>query len=343
MNLHTFLTRIILLPGLTLSLAVGACAPTPAPAPTLDVNALYTQAAATISVQISQTAQAAPSATPIPPSITPAPSATLDLGLQTATLAATSLPPTVPVLATSAVKPSPTIDPATAFGCYNATLLADLSVPYGSTFEPGNKFTKTWRVKNTGTCDWNRTFLVTLNSGDSFGVSSQALNLKIPAGGTAEISLPLTAPHLSGTITSTWRLTTETGKPFGSLLGVTIELPAAAAPTATGCLNSALLSDVTIPNGAELAAGDSFTKTWLVKNTGTCDWNSNFKITYVGGDLLGSDTTRIRLNVNPGATGEISLPMVAPNVTGQVISSWQLASDEGTLFGQVFTIVINLK
>lgn len=346
MKSTTYFTHNLFKLGLALAFGLSACGPGTTPPPTTDVNAIFTQAAATIVVELSQTAQAAPTATAtlIPSTNTPetSPVATTQPDLPP-TATATPPPAAIPVLGTSPAIPTPTVDASAAFGCYNATLLADLSVPYGSTFEPGNKFTKTWRIKNTGTCDWNRNFQIMHYSGDSFGAGTQTINQKIPAGGIAEISLAMTAPSLPGTISSTWRMATDIGKPFGSLLGLTVTLPAAAVTTPTGCYNAALVSDVTIPSGAEITQGQTFTKTWLIKNTGTCAWNSSFKITYVGGDLLGSDTTRIRQSVPAGGSAEISLPMIAPSVSGQVTSAWQMASDEGNLFGQIFTIVVNIK
>jgi hypothetical protein len=161
----------------------------------------------------------------------------------------------------------------------------------------------------------------------------------------AEISLNMTAPYLTGVVSSNWQLATDLGKPFGSVLSASITLPgtASSASTPGGCLNSVLISDVSIPNGTELKVSESFTKTWQVKNTGTCIWNRDFKITYVGGDLLGSDTTKIRQVVGPGASVEISLNMVAPGNSGTVSSAWQMASDEGVLFGQVFGFSIVVK
>ena len=58
---------------LPLSLLLSACGPKETPAPTMDVNAIYTQAAATIAVAVAQTAQAIPTATLVPPTATSAP------------------------------------------------------------------------------------------------------------------------------------------------------------------------------------------------------------------------------------------------------------------------------
>jgi hypothetical protein len=340
--MNTTSKRTTLLTSLTVILAVSlsACGPSATPAPTADVNVIYTQAAATIVSGITQTAAAMPTSTPVPPTSTPEPSATPT----EAPLAAVT--PTQAAANPAASSPTPVpVDPATAFGCYNAAFMAHVTIPYAPPFDPGKRFTKTWRVKNTGTCDWPRGFKITFVSGDRFGADTTEINQKVLAGAVTEISLDMTAPSLTGIVSSNWQLATDSGRPFGSVLSVSITLPGvtSSASTSGGCLNSALISDVSIPSGTEVKAGESFTKTWQVKNTGTCTWNRDFKITYVGGDILGSDTTKIRQIVGPGSSAQISLDMVAPSNSGTVSSAWQMASDEGVLFGDVFGFSIVVK
>ena len=323
-----------------MSVLLSACGAPMTPVATIDTGIFYTQAAATIVLGLTQTSQAAPSNTPAP-SPTAFPSATASLVPAPGATPETPAPPTA--------LPSPTalhIDPATAFGCYNAALVADVTLRYAENFKPGEHFTKTWRVQNTGNCDWPRGFKIAFASGNRFGADTITINQKVLAGNQTDISLDMTAPNLNGLVTSTWQLTTNTGKTFGPLLSVAINLPGAnPSPSIAiaGCLNSALVKDVSIPTGTEIQAGTAFTKTWLIKNTGTCTWNRDFRITFVAGSLLGSDTTRIRKIVEPGASAEISLEMTAPQASGTVSTAWQMSSDSGQLFGQLFAFVIVVK
>ena len=168
---------------------------------------------------------------------------------------------------------------------------------------------------------------------------------RVPVGGIADISLNMEAPDgLSGTVVSSWQMATDTGILFGSVLNVSILLPGSKpTPTDVGCYNSALVSE-TIPSGSRLNPGERFVKTWNIKNTGTCDWNREFKITYVGGyDFQGADTTRIRQGVTAESTIEVSMSIDAPNDPDNYSSYWQIATDEGVLFGQVFGIEIKVK
>jgi hypothetical protein len=109
---------------------------------------------------------------------------------------------------------------------------------------------------------------------------------------------------------------------------------------AVGCNNSAFIQDVTIPNNTKLNAGETFTKTWRIKNTGTCAWTAGYKFYFIGGQLFGSDTRKIRSAVSVGGTIDISLNMVAPNSPGTYSSYWRMTDEAGQLFGTSFSVVI---
>jgi len=317
-------------------IVLSACASPEAAAPTLDMNAIFTQVAGTIAIEYTQTALAVPIATNTPePTFTPLASPTV---LQPLIITTPSVV-TPPTLTGSTL--IPTIS-ATANGCYDAALGADVTIPAGTKFDPGAKFEKTWRLVNTGTCDWTADFKFTYVGGDLFGSDTTKIRQRVVVGSTKDITLQMVAPASSGKVVSNWQMATDTGNLFGPVLTVSITLPGTTTTT-SGCYNATLVSDVTIPDGTELNPGESFTKTWEIKNSGTCNWNSDFKITFVGGDFFGSDTTKIRKNVDAGDTANISLRMEAPSGSGKITSSWQMADDGGNVFGQIFTIQIVLK
>ena len=331
-----------LLIPVVLTMILSACGPSETPVPTADMNALFTQVAGTIAVEYTQTALAMPVATNTPePTFTAIASPTTQpLAITTPILVAT------PTLSGAVFVPTVS---TTANGCYDAALVTDVTIPAGTKFDPGAKFEKTWRVSNTGTCDWTTDFKLTYVGGDLFGSDTTKIRARVPVGDTKDLSLQMVAPAGSGKVVSNWQMATDTGDLFGPVFSVSITLPVTGATatavgsTSGGCYNAAFVSDVTIPDGTEMKPGDTFTKTWQIQNTGTCDWNENFKFTYVGGDLLGSDTTKIRRYVGAGSTINIKLDMVAPSGTGTVTSSWRMADDSGNLFGQIFTVEIKLK
>ena len=223
--------------------------------------------------------------------------------------------------------------------------MADVTVPAGTGYKAGANFTKTWRLVNTGTCDWTSDFKITYVGGNIFGSDTTKIRQRVPVGGTADISLDMKAPDgLSGTVVSNWQMATDTGILFGPTLTVSILLPGSK-PTATdvGCYSSALVSE-TIPSGSRFNPGERFVKTWEIKNTGTCDWLRDFFFDYAGGyDFQGADRVRITKKVSPDSTVEISMSIDAPTDVDNYSSSWQMVTDEGVRFGQIFTIEIKVK
>jgi len=314
---------------------LSACGSPEAAAPTLDMNLIFTQVAETIAVQYTQTALAVPTATNTPePTVTPLPSPTLSQQLPIATFTI------VPPQNLSAVTAYPTIS-STAYDCYDAALVSDLSIPDGTKFDPGDTFEKSWRLSNTGTCDWTADFKFAYVGGDLFGSDTTKIRQRVNVGNTMDFSLQLVAPSGSGTVVSNWQMATDDGHLFGPVLTVSIKLPGTTT-TASGCYNSTLVSEGTVPEGPEFKSGEEFKIIWEVKNSGSCEWNNDFKITFVGGSPFGSDTTKIRKYVDAGDSTNISLQMEAPKNAGTATSSWQMADESGNLFGQVFTVEIEV-
>jgi hypothetical protein len=105
--------------------------------------------------------------------------------------------------------------------------------------------------------------------------------------------------------------------------------------TPTPCANNDadFVSDVTIPDGTQVKAGATFTKTWRVKNSGQCPWTTTYSLRNVGGEVMGGATLNLPNGVPPGATVDLSVTFVAPAGAGKHISRWQLFTPEGVAFG----------
>ena len=100
--------------------------------------------------------------------------------------------------------------------CDQVQFVSDITAPDGATFAPGAAFTKTWRLKNIGTCTWTTAYRLVLAGGDAIGVSG---SVKLPAsvapGGMLDISVKLTAPNVSGNYKGLWKLSNASGVQFG--------------------------------------------------------------------------------------------------------------------------------
>lgn len=91
----------------------------------------------------------------------------------------------------------------------------------------------------------------------------------------------------------------------------------------------------TIDDGTEFYVGTLFTKTWRLKNTGTCTWTAGFNAVWVQGELFGADsvTPFTDKDIPPGGYALISINMKAPGPAGHYKGYWMLRSNDGVFFG----------
>lgn len=209
---------------------LSACAGQTPPSATSDVNALMTQSVGTLVSQFfqTQTAMATP-ATPTPldtPTFIPTNTAlALPSPLPSATYvySSTTLYPTITATGTQYTA---TPNPSTlGYGCNNLTLIRDETIPAGTVVNPGEKFTKTWKVANSGTCDWLYGYTIVFVSGSQLVDDPVRLSKKIEPGKWTQISMNINAPDDPGTYVGYWKLSDGAGHAFGSLLEVSIVVP----------------------------------------------------------------------------------------------------------------------
>jgi hypothetical protein len=116
-----------------------------------------------------------------------------------------------------------------------------------------------------------------------------------------------------------------------------------ALPTSTSCANYSFVSDVTIPDNTQLPVNTPFTKTWRVKNTGTCAWTTSFKLVFSYGEAMGGPSSvALASSVPTGETTDISVNLTVPNKSGKLVGVWVLEDDKGQHFGAILTVVINV-
>ena len=129
------------------------------------------------------------------------------------------------------------------------------------------------------------------------------------------------------------------------LLGVLLAAGAPPAPSAVAapaeagvalaCSNGAqLVTDVTIPDNAILQPGQAFTKTWRLRNTGSCAWSTSYQLIRDSGDALeGPVKVKLPKATARNSTVDISVPLVAPSAPGTYKGYWQLQDTGGRRFG----------
>jgi len=197
--------------------ACGSTNETPSGEATL--AAIYTSAAKTVSAQI---ANSTSTPTPLPIS-TPIPQATATI---IPTKTANLIPTTAPIVNTN------------ISSCDASVFITDVTIPDGTVLAPGESFTKTWDIQNTGTCTWTTSYSIAYTSGSALGGSTTALGSSVSPGGTGYVSVAMVAPSTTGTYTGYWKLQNASGVLFGSSVYVQIVVSDDAAtvtptPTAT--------------------------------------------------------------------------------------------------------------
>ena len=171
-------------------LSLASCSDNVKEEPKPQVLPLFTEAAATIIAQFTQTAKAVPSspATPLQPINEETPSPTI---LPTAT-------------------PYPLPSQATTTGimlrCDLAQFVQDVTIPDGYHLERSEKFTKVWRVKNVGSCDWYANYTFEHYSGPNLSAKAgyQFPGVIIKPGQTIDLSVEMQAPDEDGRFLSFW-------------------------------------------------------------------------------------------------------------------------------------------
>lgn len=101
------------------------------------------------------------------------------------------------------------------------------------------------------------------------------------------------------------------------------------------CDRAAFVSDVTIPDGTEMDPGENFTKTWRLKNTGSCTWTSGYDLYFFGQDAMGGPASVQLTNstVAPNQTVDVSVDLTAPNSPGEYRGDWKLRNSSNVVFG----------
>jgi len=108
------------------------------------------------------------------------------------------------------------------------------------------------------------------------------------------------------------------------------------------CLNDAqLIKHVTYPPGATINPNTRFTKRWLVKNTGTCNWNSSYYLDLVSGSALGAVRTQLP-PVSQGGEVELALAMVSSDEGGAYQSQWRIHDLQGRPFGPALDVELTV-
>jgi polar amino acid transport system substrate-binding protein len=111
-------------------------------------------------------------------------------------------------------------------------------------------------------------------------------------------------------------------------------------PTPAPCVNSMKwVADLTyddhgMKSPPVLQPGQKFTKTWRVRNSGTCPWQPDFYLDFVSGTRMNGQPVKVGKTVAAGATADLSVNLVAPTAPGTYQGIWQMRDNQGVAFGE---------
>ncbi len=226
---------------LALSLVVGvlfltACSGSATP--TVDSNAIYTQVAGTVQANLKTETAKTPSATPTTaPTDTPQPTAAPTQAAPTSASTDANQASPTPLVGTQApvVVGTATRAPLPDGATWQSQTPAD-----GTTFNPGEKFTVTWVVKNTGTTTWSTKYLIRFYAGDQMSApASKNFPKEVKPNETCELSVDLVAPSKAGEYAGSFALTNADGLNFSKGVYIAIKVGAGATATNTSAPTSA--------------------------------------------------------------------------------------------------------
>jgi len=202
-------------------------------------------------------------------------------------------------------------------------------------FAKGAEFVDYVSTKDGFTWDHSGIFQVTHNAGGSWTPVTPNINFGDDFRGMDFVSTTtgwVIQNHTGGytslykTINggATWTLL-STNKPGGTPTDT---------PVPSACDKATFVTDVTILDGTLFAPNAPFTKTWRLKNTGTCTWTTSYKLVFQSGDQMsGPASVNLSTSVAPDQTVDISVNLTSPNTAGKYRGYWMLSNTNGALFG----------
>ena len=226
---------------------------------------------------------------------------------------------------------------------------------------PGQPFTKSWRIRNTGTCTWDSAYYLDFARGNMPGarMGGTPVNLRGPIapGAVYDISVNLVAPLISGVYQGLWEMHTGVGDGLGQALRVGVQV--AGAPTPTPMPTQTPVPGIVFyADRTQTVRGEPVTFFWQVDNVREVyfyadgdDWLDN-RVAESGSQMVYPDRTTtynlrvvrrdgtvearsIAVSVQQGSGPSVDFFAVVPNdrvPPGTCLDiSWQVSGDDAVV------------
>jgi hypothetical protein len=194
----------------SLSLLFAACSSAEGDAsPTPEPETILTAAAQTAAVQLTELAQPQPTNTPSPIPVDALPAITV----------------TNPNLTDESPENSAPQPTAATGGINQAEFWADVTIPDGTDFNPGDAFSKVWKLRNSGTNTWTPEYGLAFFTGERMSAPEEVpLSANVSPGGTVDIAVDMIAPQAGGNYLGYWKMRDPAGEYFEYAVYVQIDV-----------------------------------------------------------------------------------------------------------------------
>jgi hypothetical protein len=121
--------------------------------------------------------------------------------------------------------------------------------------------------------------------------------------------------------------------PTNTAIALPTSVPATFPPAVSAtpvCDQAQFIKDVTIPDGTTFLPGETFVKTWRLKNAGNCTW-SGYTLVFDSGESMNGTSPIAIGTVAPGQEVDLSVTLTAPATNGSYRSYWRIRNPSGVL------------
>ncbi len=245
--------------------------------------------------------------------------------------------------------------------CNRATFIADVNVPDNTNFAGGTSFTKTWRLRNDGSCTWTTGYSLVFDHGYALGgPSSVSIPADVAPGATVDLSVNLTAPSDSGIYQGYWKLQDASGNRFGIGRDASVAFWVKISVGGYYYNNYSYYNppyyypqpyvsgscDITAISPAMYSSFDpnsDIDVKWTVRNTSGSTWQAaNVDYKYISGTEMYKNSSAYDLgsDITSGATTDIVVDTKLPSSHGVYTMTWGVVDGSTRLCTMSITLYV---
>lgn len=113
-------------------------------------------------------------------------------------------------------------------------------------------------------------------------------------------------------------------------------------PTPVCTDNLMFLEDLSLPDGTVVKPGAPLDKRWLVENSGSCNWDENYRLKFMSGAELSAPLSQALYPARSGSKATIRIIFTSPSEPGTYQSAWQAYNPQEVAFGEPVFIQVTV-